>query len=153
MKMAGATMLPGRVCGACHRTGGQAQNSPWTVSGTVFRSKTSSCNDDTNARGSVWVEILYGQNDPNGGYKYGAIQPNGRLKTNAVGNFFSAQKFVAPMIARLCETTAADCSSVPTALTMMQKVGQDPATGATVRVDCNLCHYASGQALGRIYLP
>ena len=153
MKMAGPTMLPGRVCGACHRTGGQAQNSPWTVSGTLFASKASGCNSGEGLPGMV-VEILYGQDDPNGAYKYSQVQPNGRIKTNSVGNFTSATKFVAPMIARVCETKGTDCSTATRVQTMMQKVGQDPLNpGTTVRVDCNLCHYAGGQALSRIYLP
>ena len=71
-----------------------------------------------------------------------------------VGNFYTATKFTAPMIARVCETTGPDCKGTAKRVqTMIQKVGQDPATGATVRVDCNLCHYAGGQALTRIYLP
>ncbi len=152
MKMAGATMLPGRVCGACHRTGGQAQNSPWTVSGTVFSAKNSACNSGEGLP-SIFVEILYGQDDPMGAYRAGAVQPNGRLKTNSVGNFSTAQKFVAPIRARICETTGADCSSATRVQTMTLKVGADPVTGATQRVDCNLCHYANGQALTRIYLP
>lgn len=152
MKLAGAAMLPGRVCGACHRTGGQAQNSPWTVSGTVFKSANSSCNS-TDGLSGVFVEILYGQDDPMGSYRAGALQPNGRLKTNSAGNFYTAQKFVAPIRARICESTGADCSSATRVATMTLKVGADPVTGATQRVDCNLCHYASGQALTRIYLP
>jgi hypothetical protein len=152
MKLAGAAMLPGRVCGACHRTGGQAQNSPWTVSGTVFKGANSSCNSTEGLPG-VFVEILYGQDDPMGSYRAGALQPNGRLKTNSGGNFYTAQKFVAPIRARICESTGADCSSATRVATMTLKVGADPVTGATQRVDCNLCHYASGQALTRIYLP
>ena len=42
---------------------------------------------------------------------------------------------------------ARDCSSATRVATMTLKVGADPVTGATQRVDCNLCHYASGQAL------
>ena len=152
MTMATATMLPGRVCGACHSTGGQAKNSPWTVSGTLFANKTSGCNSGEGLPNMV-VEILYGQDDPQGAYKYGQVQPKGRLTTNSVGNFYTATKFTAPMIARVCETTGPDCSTAKRVQTMIQKVGQDPATGATVRVDCNLCHYAGGQALTRIYLP
>jgi len=152
MKLAGAAMLPGRVCGACHRTGGQAQNSPWTVSGTVFKGANSSCNSTEGLPG-VFVEILYGQDDPMGSYRAGALQPNGRLKTNSGGNFYTAQNFVAPIRARICESTGADCSSATRVATMTLKVGADPVTGATQRVDCNLCHYASGQALTRIYLP
>lgn len=152
MKLAGAAMLPGRVCGACHRTGGQAQNSPWTVSGTVFKGANSSCNSTEGLPG-VFVEILYGQDDPMGSYRAGALQPNGRLKTNSGGNFYTAQKFVAPICVCICESTGADCSSATRVATMTLKVGADPVTGATQRVDCNLCHYASGQALTRIYLP
>ena len=151
MKKAGPTMLPGRVCGACHRAGGQALNSPWQVSGTVYRSKTSACNA-TETRPPMIVEILYGQHDPKGAYRYGEVQPNGRMRPNSVGNFYSSNKFVAPLVARVCESSGADCSGATNVQTMTMKVGLDPNSNTFVRVDCNLCHYSGGQAGGRIYL-
>lgn len=152
MKKPGSTMLPGRVCGACHSSGGQAQNSAWTLSGTVYLSKQSKCNSNE-TRPPMLVEILFGQDDPKGVYKYGEVQPKGRLRPNSVGNFFSADKFIAPLVARVCETSGADCSGATNVQTMTMKVGLDPKTQTFVRVDCNLCHYPGGQAGGRIYLP
>src|SRR5689334_18998851 len=37
-------MLPGRDCGGCHRAGGQATNSPFTIAGTVFTDLNAACN-------------------------------------------------------------------------------------------------------------
>ena len=52
-------MLPGRVCEGCHRAGGQAANSPFTVSGTVFAAQNSGCNaGGVQGRAkSVYVEV------------------------------------------------------------------------------------------------
>src|SRR5579872_3985386 len=51
-----ANMLPGRDCGYCHHAGGQATNSPWTVSGTVYGSPNSPCN--SGGLGGVVVQVL-----------------------------------------------------------------------------------------------
>jgi len=150
MQAASPTMLPGRACGACHRAGGQAQNSPWTVSGTVYATATSPCNGGGLA--NMGVDILYAQDDPNGGYHMNDLQPNGRLRTNAVGNFYTAAKFVAPMRIRVY-----DPANSSRQVLMKMAVGQDLSTGAAVRVDCNSCHYPGSPRLsgnnGRIYLP
>lgn len=147
----GTKMLPGRVCGACHRTGGQAANSPWTLSGTVFADVSSPCN--TGGVANIGIDILYSQDDPNGGYRMNEVQPSGSLRTNDAGNFYTAAKFVAPMRIRIYDPNN------PTRQALMSNlVGQDPSTGAVTRVDCNFCHYPGspnlpGNTYGRIYLP
>jgi hypothetical protein len=148
-----ANMLPGAVCGACHRTGGQAQNSPWTLSGTIFPAAMTSMCGGNSLPMQLAIDVLYGEDDPNGTYRANMVQPNGTLVTNSVGNFYTAAKFVAPIAIRLYDPAN------PTHQTLMQTlVGQDPNTGATTRVDCNFCHYPGspnlpGNTYGRIYLP
>jgi len=144
---ASADMLPGRVCGACHRAGGQATNSPWTVSGTVYGTPDSACNDP--GVSNVFVEVLYGEDDPNGGYQKNETQPNGIIKTTASGNFYTAARFTAPMKIRVFE---GDRNSPTKSIFMQTLVGKDPTTGLTTRVDCNSCHHSAGIALTRVYL-
>lgn len=148
--VADKTMLPGRVCGACHRTGGQAMNSPWTLSGTIYRDAMAACN--SGGVPNIGIDILFAQDDPNGGYRMNEVQPSGTLRTNAAGNFYTSAKFVAPMRIRVY-----DPNDATRAILMQTLVGQDPQTGATTRVDCNFCHYPGSPNLignnGRIYLP
>lgn len=146
------TMLPGAVCGACHRTGGQAENSPWTLSGTLFAAVDSAMCAGSGVAGLA-IDVLYGQDDPNGTYRMNDLQPNGTLISNSVGNFFTAAKYVAPMHLRVYDPNDPTHQALMTTL-----VGQDPNTGATTRVDCNFCHYPGspnlpGSTYGRIYLP
>lgn len=150
MRAAGPTMLPGRVCGACHRTGGPAQNSPWTLSGTVYNSVSSPCNSDF--RQDITVEILYARDSPTGIYRRNDLQPGGRLKTNAVGNFFTSGRFIGPMKIRIIE---GDPDNPTKQQIMATEVGYDENTGQTARVDCNFCHYQGGPngSPGRIYMP
>jgi hypothetical protein len=147
---AGANMLPGRVCGACHRAGGQAQNSPWTLSGTIYASATSNCNDQ--GLSGIGVDILYGQDDPKGAYRNNELQPGGSLRTNSVGNFYTATRFQPPIRIRIY-----DPNDPTRQARMVNLVGQDPVTGNLTRVDCNFCHYPGSPNLtgnnGRIYLP
>lgn len=149
MRVAGATMLPGRVCGACHRTGGPAQNSPWTLSGTVYNSVSSPCNSDF--RPDVTVEILYARDSPTGIYRKNEVQPGGRLKTNASGNFYTSARFIGPMKIRVLE---GDPDNPTKQQIMATEVGYDENTGLTTRVDCNYCHYQGGPngSPGRIYI-
>jgi hypothetical protein len=150
MQNAGSTMLPGRVCGACHRTGGQAMNSPWTLSGTIFNDQNASCNGGGQA--GIGVDVLYSADDPNGAYVQNQVQPGGTLRTNDVGNFYTAARFVSPMKIRIYDPNDATRQMFMTTL-----VGQDPNTGATTRVDCNFCHYPGSPNLignnGHVYLP
>lgn len=149
---ASASMLPGRICGACHRAGGQAANSPWTVSGTVYDTKDGPCNSGGVA--GVTVEITYAQDDPKGQYLVDEVQPGGLLKTNDAGNFYSAARFVSPMKVRIYSGTPQN----PGRQAQMNKfVGVD-ASGAAITVDCNACHYPNspdlpGTDFGRIFLP
>lgn len=153
-RQAGAKMLPGYVCGACHRTGGQATNSPWTLSGTIYGTHSGPCS--SGGLPSVNVQILYAEDDPNGTYRANEVQPNGTIVTNEVGNFYSTGRFVTPFRVRIYEGDAMN----PTKQRLMQTaVGRDPNTGASVRVDCNFCHYPGSSYLtgfgpnyGRIYL-
>jgi hypothetical protein len=150
MQDAGKTMLPGRVCGACHRSGGQAQNSPWTLSGTIYREPMAQCN--SGGVSGIGIDVLFATDDPNGAFRMNEVQPGGTLRTNDVGNFYTAAKFVAPMRIRVY-----DPNDVTRAILMQTLVGQDPQTGATTRVDCNFCHYPGSPNLtgnnGHIYLP
>lgn len=128
-------MLPGRVCTGCHRAGGQALNSPWTVSGTIFKDKNSPCNQGGLA-GYV-VEIL----DMNG-----ALQPQGRIKVNGVGNFWSAARFVTPLKVRIYKESAPDKKTE-----MQTPLGR--GSEGNLKVSCNDCHQFPGRegAPGRIY--
>lgn len=148
--VADKTMLPGRVCGACHRTGGQAMNSPWTLSGTIYPDAMALC--DSGGVPNIGIDVLFAQDDPNGGYRMNEVQPSGTLRTNSAGNFYTSAKFVAPMRIRVY-----DPNDATRAILMQTLVGQDPQTGATTRVDCNFCHYPGSPNLignnGRIYLP
>lgn len=83
-----ANMLPGRICGNCHRQGGQADHHIWTVSGTVYGSPSASCN--TGGLAGVKVEILR---------MNGSVQAT--LTTNSVGNFFTDQPIEFPLRVRL----------------------------------------------------
>jgi hypothetical protein len=137
----GTTMLPGRVCGACHRTGGQAQNSPWTLAGTIYTDPMSTCN--TGGLAGVTIEVLYTSDDPMGRYKANQVQPGGTLMSNEVGNFYSSGLFVSPMRIHIYTGPA----SLPTKeMYMTTLVGRDPVTNQSVRVDCNACHFAGAQA-------
>ncbi len=147
MKVAAETMLPGRVCGACHRSGGQATNSPWTLAGTLYADPSSPCN--TGGIAKATVQILYTADDPMGSYKKNAVQTGGTLLTNDVGNFYTSAQFVSPMRIRVF-TGPSDNPLKEMYMTTL--VGRDPVTNQSVRVDCNFCHYAGGQAGSRLYL-
>jgi hypothetical protein len=146
----GPGMLPGAVCGSCHRTGGQAENSPWTLAGTIFATKDAQCGSGGVA--NIGVDVLFAMDDPNGAFRMNEIQPGGTLRTNSVGNFFTATKFVAPIRIRVYDPT-----DTTRQILMNTLVGQDPSSGATTRVDCNFCHYPGSPMLtpgnGHIYLP
>ncbi len=151
-KQASASMLPGRVCGACHRAGGQAANSPWTISGTVYGSKDGPCN--SGGLPGITVEIVYAKDDPKGLYRVDELQDGGLLKTNESGNFYSTRRFVSPMKIRIFEGTRTNPGRQAQ---MIKLVGVDE-NGAPTTVDCNACHYPNspqlpGSSYGRIFLP
>lgn len=83
-----ALMLPGRNCQSCHLPSGQAASVRFTISGTVFRSLSSSCN--TGGVGDVKVEILDAS---------GRVQAT--LTSNAAGNFYTAAAVTFPIRARV----------------------------------------------------
>jgi hypothetical protein len=147
MTAAGPTMLPGRVCGACHRSGGQAQNSPWTLSGTLYADGADKCN--TPGLAGAKIEVLYTENDPMGRYRMNDVQIGGTLTTNEVGNFNTAAQFVSPMKIRVY---TGDTTNPTKERFMGTLVGRDPNTNQSIRVDCNFCHYSGGLAGSRIYL-
>ena len=147
MASAGASMLPGRVCGACHRSGGQAQNSPWTLSGTLYSDAGATCNSP--GLPGAMVQVLYTADDPMGRYRKNDVQPGGNIPTNDAGNFYTTAFFVSPMRIRVFTGP----SDVPTKeMYMTTLVGRDPNTNQSIRVDCNFCHYSSGLAGARLYL-
>ncbi|MCS6913574.1 MAG: hypothetical protein RMK29_14105 [Myxococcales bacterium] len=119
-----AEMLPGRICGACHRAGGQADHHIWTVAGTVYGSPSASCNSGGLA--GVKVEILK---------MNGSVQAT--LTTNRVGNFFTSQPIEFPIRVRLSKDGK------------MAEMISPQRTGA-----CASCHQNPGLsgAPGRVYL-
>jgi hypothetical protein len=125
LRMPGENMLPGRLCGGCHRQGGQAARFPWTISGTVFGSPSSSCNPGGLA--GVKVEIFEGT----------SVTPKLTLTTNTAGSFYSADPVAFPIRARLSKD-----GKTAEMFGMM-------ATGA-----CATCHQNPGiaGAPGRIFL-
>jgi hypothetical protein len=86
--MTGATMLPGRACQNCHKTGGQAAERVFTVAGTVFAGFGDAC--DKGGVSGATVEILNAS---------GSVQLT--LTTNAVGNFYSESAVTLPLRARV----------------------------------------------------
>ncbi|MCS6913573.1 MAG: hypothetical protein RMK29_14110 [Myxococcales bacterium] len=148
-------MLPGRDCGACHRAGGQATNSPFTVAGTVFAAPNAPCNPGGVA--NVYVEILDEKGD---------LQENGLLRTNGVGNFFTSARFTTPMKVRVREYLNNDpkpgkdmttgklvtMGTVVKEAVMLTPVGR--GSEGNLRVNCAECHQFPGLqgAPGRVYL-
>ena len=120
----GATMLPGRACINCHKTGGQAAEHLFSVAGTVYASATGNCN--TGGISGATVEILKMD---------GSVQLT--LTTNAVGNFYSHDPVTLPLKARV---------------KMGTKVLE--MSGAQASGNCAQCHAKPGLsgAPGRIYL-
>lgn len=126
LRVTGETMLPGRVCGNCHRAGGQAASFPWTVSGTVFGSSSASCN--TGGLAGVKVEIFEGT----------ATTAKLTLMTNSVGNFYTNQAVTFPIRAKVSKGA------------MSQQMVGLQVTGA-----CATCHQnppAGTMPPGRLFL-
>jgi hypothetical protein len=86
--MTGESMLPGRACLNCHKTGGQASGEVFTVAGTVFAGFGDAC--DKGGIAGATVEILNAS---------GSVQLT--LTTNSVGNFHSTSPVTFPLRARV----------------------------------------------------
>jgi cytochrome c553 len=125
LKATGENMLPGRICGNCHRAGGQAANFPWTVSGTIYGSTSASCN--TGGLAGVKVEIFEGA----------SMNAKLTLTTNSAGSFYSSQAVTFPIRARVSKDGKT------------QEMFGQMATG-----NCASCHQNPGLsgAPGRIFL-
>ena len=90
----------------------------------------------------------------------GMTQPNGLLKTNAKGNFYSTARFVGPMKVTIYQVDTAACPANMDPRTCPKKkerpmqtpVGAD--TGASATVGCATCHQIPSMraAPGRVYL-
>lgn len=125
----GGTMLPGRNCISCHKTGGQAAEYVWTAAGTVFskRSVGAACN--TGGAADVLVEII-DMTD----------KVLARSTTNSAGNFyFNSSQFSAgntPVRARVTKGAVTR--------TMLSPVS---VTGG-----CAVCHQPGGAAGDRIFI-
>jgi hypothetical protein len=148
-------MLPGRDCGSCHRAGGQATNSPFTVAGTVFTDQNAPCNPG--GLGNVYVEVLDDS---------GALQENGLLRTNGVGNFYSAFRYTTPLQVRvrqygtegpmlgvdMMSGKPVTTGTVVKEAVMLTKQGR--GSDGNVAVNCTSCHQFPGLtgAAGRVYL-
>jgi hypothetical protein len=162
------TMLPGTDCGGCHSPDGQATNSPWTVSGTVFSSPTSACG--SGGVSGLVVQVLdptfVCKQDSDCGYGNctmgkcvpDVIQANGTLFTNSVGNFWSAASYSTPLTIRVFSTTSRvngmpDPDPTKATKTLVMTTQQGGMGGA--RVDCGVCHSNPPMGLpvppGRIY--
>lgn len=139
-------MLPGRVCEGCHRAGGQASNSPFTLSGTVFATKNSGCNaGGLNGRTmNLFVEV---QDDK------GVTQPNGVIPVNEKGNFYTAFSFRPPLKIVLYTKDAAGVKTKETVMNTL--VGYGVAGSGGAAVGCATCHQNPGAngASGRVYFP
>lgn len=120
-----ARMLPGRMCQACHRSGGQAGYIPWTASGTVYARADSLCNDG--GLEGVQVDLL---DEKDSVFL--------SLTTNRSGNFFTAEPINVPRF-RVRLSKDGYCQEM---------IGLQP-TGS-----CAGCHYPSTDtnAPGRVYL-
>jgi hypothetical protein len=151
-------MAPGRDCGSCHRAGGQATNSPFTMAGTVFSDLNAACNPGGVA--NVFVEILD---------EKGELQENGLLRTNGVGNFYASFRYTTPLLVRVREYLNNDAKlgkdmvtgkptttgSVVKEAVMVTPVGR--GSEGNLRVNCAECHQFSGSgglqgAPGRVYI-
>jgi mono/diheme cytochrome c family protein len=144
LRRVGEFMLPGRDCGTCHRAGGQAADSPWTVSGTVYKTERAPCNTSpawpqaraqgpTPTRG-VFVEIQ----DIDG-----KVQPNGYIPVNAVGNFYSSFRYTTPLRVRVILLDEMNPTPARPAAEQLMKnpLGSAMMAGEkTYRVNCNECH-------------
>lgn len=121
----GDTMLPGRACLNCHKTGGQAAEAPFTVAGTVFAGFGDAC--DKGGVAGAKVEILNAS---------GSVQLT--LTTNSVGNFYSSANVTLPLRAR-----------VSVAGKTTQEMSTPQQSG-----NCASCHAKPGisGAPGRIYI-
>ena len=137
-------MLPGRVCEGCHRAGGQAANSPFTVSGTVFAAQNSGCNAG-GVKGrdlNLYVEVQDAM---------GATQPNGVIPVNNKGNFYSAFGYKPPMKIVMYQLDAMQQKKNVTEMSTL--VGYAPDSMVQQPVGCATCHQLPGQkgAPGRVY--
>lgn len=121
----GASMLPGRACINCHKTGGQAAEQPFTVAGTVFAGFGDAC--DKGGVAGATVEILNAS---------GSVQLT--LTTNAVGNFYSESMVTFPIRARIKATGKTT-----------QEMSTPQQSG-----NCATCHAKPGLsgAPGRLYI-
>ncbi len=128
-------MMPGRDCGACHHAGGQATNSPWTVSGTIFAKPDSPCNTGGLANWVVQIKDSKGNTQ--------------QLTTSTTGNFYTTTHFIDPLSISMWDSKA------PSQVYQMQTlVGLDPNNPTkSVLVNCNGCHQRPPQqgAPGRVY--
>lgn len=120
----GPEMRPGWNCLSCHREGGQASRKPWTAGGTVYEALDSDPCD-----GTPDVDVVFFTAE-------GAELE--RVRTNAVGNFFTATPL--PEDFRVGVERDGVLAMMPIA----------PPAGS-----CNACHSDSpvGGALGKIRAP
>lgn len=124
----GSTMLPGRNCIDCHRSGGQADEYPWSAAGTIYSTAAvgSACN--ANGAGGVLVELI-DMNDT----------VLAKTTTNSAGNFyFTSSQFNNRTLVRARITKGTTTRTMPTPV--------------SVAAGCALCHQPNGAAGDRIYL-
>jgi hypothetical protein len=125
----GGTMLPGRNCNGCHKTGGQAAEYVWTASGTVYNKRSVGAACNTNGAEGVLVELI-DMTD----------KVLARATTNSTGNFyFTDSQFSSgntPVRARVTKGAVTR--------TMLSPVS---VTGG-----CAVCHQPGGAAGDRIFV-
>lgn len=128
VESANATRNQGEDCGSCHRPGGKAPESMFTVSGTVFRSR------DGEPRESGAKEVALVLTDARGRRL--------ELRSNGGGNFYSKQEVEFPVRVALRELPAG-----------AERQGPE---GTCRHGNCNLCHALktpAGGARGRLVKP
>lgn len=125
----GGTMLPGRNCNDCHKSGGQAGEYVWTAAGTVYPKRGVGMTCNTGGADGVLVELL-DMTD----------KVLARTTTNSTGNFyFTSGQFSSNALIR-----ARVSKSGLGTKTMVSPV--------SVAGGCAVCHQPSGAAGDRIFI-
>lgn len=113
-------MLPGRICQQCHTRGGQGYRFKWTVSGTIFNTPSSDCNNG--GVEGVTIEI-YDMAD----------KLLSTMKSNSKGNFWTTDLITFPIRTRIIKGNIIREMRTPAAMgscaSCHQKMPQNGAPG------------------------
>lgn len=125
---AGGTMLPGRNCNDCHKSGGQASEYVWTAAGTVYskRGVGTACN--SSGADGVLVELI-DMTD----------KVLAKTTSNSAGNFyFTSSQFSGNALVRARVTKGSATKTM--------------ASPVSVAGGCAVCHQPGGSAGDRIFV-